>query len=124
MQLLVAQPSISSLKLDFIPALTRHQPRTRPPRIDSLDDVTIQSDTDAEARSESRAGAVEGLGPGHERARLPGAEYVRMNHGRAGGGGNGARQGGMVGVYVVQPGSYCARVNSVAAYGDVNREVG
>eukprot|EP00775_Hariotina_reticulata_P009395 gene9396-9559_t len=87
--LLCAQPSLSSLKLDFIPWLARHQLKHPPPG-------------------------------GKPDRHMPGDGYMLLSHADAAAS---SSRAGRIGVYQVPAGRYCARVNTVQAYGDVNREV-
>jgi hypothetical protein len=62
-----------------------------------------------------------GEAEGKEGGGLPGAGYAAMSHSPAGA--SASSRAGAVGVYLVPPGRYCARVNTTEKYGDVNREV-
>lgn len=60
-------------------------------------------------------GVLTGLG-------LPGEGYMALSHAGAAAA-SAAVRAGRVGVHMVPPGRYCARVNSVQAFGEVNRDV-
>jgi hypothetical protein len=51
---------------------------------------------------------------------MPGDGFMALSHS---GSAAASSRAGRVGVYLVPEGHYCARVNTVQAYGDVNREV-
>lgn len=104
---LAARPTCQSLKLDLLPYLTRQQFKT--------------------AKANDMPEEVSSPGPGPEDptsmqlppSALPGANYQQMSHTYTEEG----TEGNSVRVYLAGAGDYCSRVNSVAAYGEVNREV-
>jgi hypothetical protein len=51
---------------------------------------------------------------------MPGDGFMALSHS---GSAAASSRAGRVGVYLVPEGHYCARVNTVQSYGDVNREV-
>jgi hypothetical protein len=53
---------------------------------------------------------------------LPGEGYMALSHAGAAAAAAASRAG-RVGVHLVPPGRYCGRVNTVAAFGEVNRDV-
>jgi hypothetical protein len=140
LELLASKPSLSSVKLDLIPALCRHQLQ-RP-----SDAAAAHRNGAAEAPS-AAGGAAAGVGVvgggglgllrqgsaaaggGEEEELLPGADYLRRFHaGAAAARGAGASGGsdataGQVAVYMAPLGKFCGRVNTLQAYGDINREV-
>lgn len=122
LQLLASKPSLSSLKLDLIPALCRYQLQ-RPLDAAPPPPAASAAPPAAPPSSAARAGA-EGGGDGGAAAEeddLPGADYMRLVHGaRADGQGPLA---GQVAVYTAPDGKFCGRVNTLQAYGDINREV-
>ncbi|WIA38932.1 hypothetical protein OEZ86_005085 [Tetradesmus obliquus] len=200
LKLLVAKPALSSLKLDFIPWLTRHQLKHSQPAaaaaggfagrasaggaaaggatgssflllsrqhsggsfgsLTSAGSLTAAGMPAAAADGgDGSSGAAAGSGTGNSRSaaaagsggaaggqgsKAAAAAAAGSNDGDGEGGGAAARppmpgdgfmalshsgsaaassRAGRVGVYLVPEGHYCARVNTVQAYGDVNREV-
>lgn len=201
LKLLVAKPALSSLKLDFIPWLTRHQLKHSQPAaaaaggfagrasaggaaaggatgssflllsrqhsggsfgsLTSAGSLTAAGMPAAAAdggdgssgaaagsgtgnSSSSAAAAGSGGAAGGQGSKAAAAAAAGSNDGDGEGGGAAAQppmpgdgfmalshsgsaaassRAGRVGVYLVPEGHYCARVNTVQAYGDVNREV-
>ena len=156
LKLLVDKPQLSSLKLDFIPFLTRAQLRavngspdnnhtttttttSSSSRLQTLNPTSNPTNSSSGATAAAGGGGgiggaggdkgglggssgtlhgfTDGEGPHGER--LPGEGYMALSHSRQGLG----QRSGAVGVYLVPRGRYAARVNTVEAYGDVNREV-
>ncbi|KAF6255618.1 nucleotide-diphospho-sugar transferase [Scenedesmus sp. NREL 46B-D3] len=200
LKLLVSKPALSSLKLDFIPWLTRHQLKHaqpaaaaaagfagrasaggaaaggttgssflllhRQPSGGSFGSLTSASSLtagnmmpaaqaadgdgdsgaaagsnagntsnsagaagrDAAAGHSSRSGGAaasadgdaEGGAGGSGQPAMPGDGFMALSHS---GSAAASSRAGRVGVYLVPEGHYCARVNTLQAYGDVNREV-
>lgn len=78
----------------------------------------------SKAAAAAAAGSNDGDGEGgHAAAQppMPGDGFMALSHS---GSAAASSRAGRVGVYLVPEGHYCARVNTVQAYGDVNREVG
>eukprot|EP00879_Flechtneria_rotunda_P010891 GHRR01011381.1.p1 GENE.GHRR01011381.1~~GHRR01011381.1.p1 ORF type:complete len:515 (+),score=167.39 GHRR01011381.1:92-1636(+) len=168
LKLLTSQPSLSSIKLDFIPWLTRHQLKQRScqhnntsthsstssllapmaaaaaigasSRSYSQSSPPTQSGTSSAAavaeasRNNLSAAAADGYSNGSSRsdvtdgeqdganvagASMPGEGYMHLSHSAQASSSRSER----VGLYLVPQGRYAARVNTVQAYGDVNREV-
>jgi hypothetical protein len=131
LQLLQSKPSISSVKLDLIPALCRHQLQPAPaapspaaPAAPSAAAPAPPSPAASPAGRGGGGGAAGGGAAGDGEAEaaaepLPGADYMRLTHG----GREGGATAGRVAVYMAPDGKFCGRVNTLQAYGDVNREV-
>lgn len=126
---LESQSKLVSLRQDLLPFLTQHHVRLRPP-LDSQASLPSALSPGVGMRQHS-SGASEGEN-GSEAdfqiaSTLPGSNYMDMTHGRADLGMGGAltvSASGLLRVHVVQQDSnYCARIDDLQAYGDVNREV-
>lgn len=112
------RPTLSSIKLDVIPLLTRQQLRNQHHHPDAAAAVSdTDTDTDTAADSTQPGGGSDVSG-----RHLPGAAYLAMSHSSSSSSTTRSRVG-RVGVYMVPPKRYCARANTVQAYGDINREV-
>lgn len=145
LQLLASKPSLNSIKLDLIPALCRHQLQQQP------SGGAAPGGTGAPGAAAGAAGVLGAEGgrggdaaaggggagdtgdAGHDHDQehavseeLPGADYMRLAHGARKGGkplSGGGATAGQVAVYMAPEGKFCGRVNTLQAYGDVNREV-
>ncbi|GFR40448.1 hypothetical protein Agub_g976 [Astrephomene gubernaculifera] len=127
LQVLADNPKLSSLRQDMLPYLTQHQFRIRSSR-----EQQQQQQLAAAQRSPSASLAAAVAGAGAEEAdgssehvfslvpELPGGHYAGMSHGPA----PRAPPDSLLRVQLVGPQeAYCARVQDVQAYGEVNREV-
>jgi len=119
LELLASKPNLSSIKLDLIPALCRHQLQ---PAAANPAPARTASNAAAAAAGASPAAGGGGTDGGAVAAadELPGADYLKLslNGSRSSGG-----MAGKVAVYMSPEGRFCGRVNTLQAYGDVNREV-
>ncbi|KAI8463923.1 MAG: eukaryotic translation initiation factor 2B gamma [Monoraphidium minutum] len=118
---LQSKPSLSSVKLDLIPALCRLALQ-RPTGVAAAPPPAAPpGGAAAAATGGGAAGGGAAAAGGTEEDGLPGSEYLRLVHGGRGGGGGGTA--GQVAVYMAPGGAFCGRVNTLQAYGDINREV-
>uniref|UniRef100_A0A7S3R0R7 Translation initiation factor eIF2B subunit gamma n=1 Tax=Dunaliella tertiolecta TaxID=3047 RepID=A0A7S3R0R7_DUNTE len=128
LDLLVAQPQLTSLRKDVLPYLALNQRRLRQ-SLGQKGSPGAAAERDSHAVSADGGGEEDTSSPDQEdessdntalhSSNLPGADYMEWSHTPA----SEVDQGACFRVNIVQPGSnYCARASDAVSYGEVNRE--